>query len=489
MSVPLLDIAAIRALETALAASLPPGTLMERAGAAAARGLLRDRPIRTALVLCGPGNNGGDGYVLARHLRAAGCKVQVIAPAAPTTNDARRAATAWQAAGGTVFGDPGNLSMAADVVVDALFGIGLQRPLAAPWTDLLRSMTRMGRWRVALDVPSGLDADRGTWVGGVAGVPADVTITFLADKPGLHTAAGCDAAGQVQVETLGACPAAGEGALLGPDDFATLLRPRARDSHKGRFGDVAIIGGAAGMTGAAMLAARAALRLGAGRVYVGLLDARAPTWDSAAPELMLRDVAALPPTDVTVVGCGIGEDHTAKEAVGRALQRPGQLVLDADALNLSAADSGLRATVRARTAPVICTPHPLEAARLLGIDAVQVQADRIDAARALTRELGCWTVLKGAGTVIAAPSGAWWINPTGSAALATAGSGDVLAGMLGALVAQCDDVAAGVLGAVWLHGAAATGHGGDIGLVADEIAALAVAELVEMRRAGAFSRT
>jgi hydroxyethylthiazole kinase-like uncharacterized protein yjeF len=449
---------------------------MQRAGAAAAQWIARRWPLaRRVVIACGPGNNGGDGYVCATELRRLGRAVDCIALAPAATDGARAAARAWQQAGGAVL-DPeltDDAFAAAELIVDALFGIGLSRPLdgsAARWAAQMRGAAAPV---VALDVPSGLDADTGAWVGGVVGVQAAATISFLAAKPGLFTADGADAAGAVLLDPLGvASTQAPDGTLSDPDSFAALCAPRLRNTHKGRFGDVQVIGGAAGMVGAALIAARAALRLGAGRVYVRLLDRTVDgrvDLDPVTPELMFR----APPADapaVTVIGCGLGDGSEARTALGQALQAAQPCVLDADALNLIAVEPDGIARVCAAPALRVLTPHPLEAARLLGLGAQQVQRDRIGACCSLARAAGAWVVLKGAGTVIASPDAAWWINSTGSPALATAGSGDALAGMLGALLAQGFDAQSAVLGAVWLHGRAAEMTGADVGLLASEIA-------------------
>jgi hydroxyethylthiazole kinase-like uncharacterized protein yjeF len=260
-----------------------------------------------------------------------------------------------------------------------------------------------------------------------------------------------------------------------------LCAQRARNSHKGRFGDVRVIGGATGMSGAALLAGRAALRLGAGRVHVDLLDP-ALRVDPQAPELMLRNLPEMEaPETIAVVGCGLGVDAAGRAALSSALACNAPCVIDADGLNLLASDLQLRTQVGSRIAgTTILTPHPLEAARLLDIRGADVQADRLQAALALAREFNAWIVLKGAGTIVSG-EGRTWVNPTGSAALATAGSGDVLAGMIGALLAQGLDARCATLGAVWLHGKAADDYGADLGLVADEIAPRAAAALARLR--------
>jgi hydroxyethylthiazole kinase-like uncharacterized protein yjeF len=325
-------------------------------------------------------------------------------------------------------------------------------------------------------VPSGLDADTGAIVGpdGVA-VRASHTLTFIADKPGLHTADGCDHAGLVQVASLDIAPALyppPAAWLAGVDLFAARLRPRRQNSHKGSFGDVAILGGAQGMSGAAILAARTAALCGAGRVFAGFL-AEPPAYDPPHPEIMCRRAADLDLEHATLVaGPGLGSSGQARSMLSQVLAGTAPLVLDADALNMTAAGVDLRNALSRRTGALL-TPHPLEAARLLGCSAAQVQADRLAAARRLAAEFGAVVVLKGAGSVIARPDGLVVINATGSPALATAGTGDVLAGLCGALLAQRWPAWEAALAAVWLHGAAAellVDQGvGPVGLVASEL--------------------
>jgi hydroxyethylthiazole kinase-like uncharacterized protein yjeF len=477
----------VRAIERRATALLPPGTLMQRAGAAAARridGMLPDTAA-PVLVLCGPGNNGGDGFACAATLRAAGRAAICWAPQESSAGDARAARAAFVAAGGTVTGvlPDGPFQLA----VDAMFGIGLARPLAPPYLAPLDWLAAQPLPIVALDVPSGLDADRGAWVGGHAGVHADVTVTFLADKVGLHTLDGCDAAGRVEVESLGVEAGQPDGVpggirLLEADDLGAIGRPRRRNTHKGSFGDVWIVGGGAGTVGAVLLAARAALRLGAGRVFADCIGAPELRLDPIQPELMFRTLDDLKQADAIVVGCGLGQEPASAAALARVLQaRARVLVADADALNLIARDASLRRAFTATSCVRVITPHPLEAARLLGRDVAAVQADRVASARELAATNGAIAVLKGAGSVIADPAGSVWINASGSPALATPGSGDALSGMIGALAAQGDDPLAAVLAAVWLHGAAGDEHAADSGLAAGEIAALAARVLQRQR--------
>ncbi len=472
----------LREIERSAAQMLPAGTLMARAGRAAAAYIAQQHTgaASSVCIVCGPGNNGGDGFVVASELRARGHDVLcvLLGTAQPATTDALDAHARWTASGGRV--EPHvPLDGRFDVVVDALFGIGMSRPLAGEFLAAVEWMNRQALV-YAIDVPSGLDADTGAWVGGVDGVCAKATVTFIGDKPGLHTAHGVDAAGDVLVESIGVDTPASRGHLIGVDDLGTVRLPRRRDTHKGTYGNLVVVGGGRGMVGAALLAGRAALRLGAGRVYIDAIGAPEFRVDPACPELMFRPLSELDDLHAIVVGCGLGADADGHAAVSAVLARNVPLVADADALNLIAADAELQRRAIGRGAALVLTPHPLEAARLLGGTASSVQADRATAARRLAEHFNCIAVLKGAGTVIARPDGHYAINPTGSAALATAGTGDVLAGMIGALIAQGHDAWCSTQAAVWLHGRGAEGVG-DIGLLADEVAGRAVEELRRLR--------
>ena len=485
MGTPLLTVAELRAIEESAQQQLAAGELMLRAGRAAARAIdawAAERRL-SACIVAGPGNNGGDGFVVGLELMNRGHRVAcVLLAERPTTADANAAFERYRAAGGAVVHTLPDQRF--DVAVDAMFGIGLTRPLQGRFLEAVRWIAHTGHV-VALDVPSGLDADRGGWIGGIEGVRADTTITFIGDKPGLHTGAGCDAAGQVLVESIGVDAAPSGVSLTDPNDFDSITRRRRRDTHKGTFGSALIVGDGAGMVGAPLLAARAALRLGAGRVYIDCIGAPDVRLDPLQPELMFRAHAALAELDCIIVGCGLGTDAAARAALAWAVAQPTAIVVDADALNLMAGDATLCAALSARSAPTVLTPHPLEAARLLKSSVQQVQRDRLAAARALTREFQAIVLLKGAGTVIAEPkpNGRVVINPTGSPALATAGSGDVLAGMVGAVLAQKFDAWQATLAACWLHGEAVHGLG-DVGTVASDIAPRAASVLATLRERG-----
>ncbi|PWF43971.1 NAD(P)H-hydrate dehydratase [Massilia glaciei] len=485
---PLYSVAQIRDIETTALASLPPGSLMQRAGQSASElavKLVAHRQSPQVLVLAGPGNNGGDALEVAANLGQAGIAVTVLRLAGASTPPDSARALLRARAGGVRFAD----ALPADVdwalVVDGLFGIGLARALSGAARALACAVNEHDWPVLALDVPSGLDADTGALVGpdGVA-VRAGHTITFIGDKPGLHTGQGRDYAGAVTLAGLGVelpAQAPAEAQLNEVALFARYLHPRAQNSHKGSFGNVAVIGGARGMLGAPVLAARGALLAGAGRVFVATLD-RNPGLDMAQPELMFRDAAGYDPAGSTlVIGPGMGDSADALRLLHRAQGGAAPLVLDADALNLIAANPDLQLQLAQRTGATALTPHPLEAARLLGVTIAVIQGDRMAAARELAARLRCHVVLKGAGSVLARPDGMVVINPTGNPGLATAGTGDVLAGICGALLAQGWPGWEALLGAVWVHGAAAdrlVAQGvGPIGLTAGELPAAARAVL------------
>lgn len=487
---PLYTAAQLRELEMRGAAGLPEHTLMARAGAAAAQFLLEraahdgsfavERP---AWVAAGPGNNGGDALVLATRLRQAGIDVEVCMPMEVKADDARWALGEARAAGVPVSHVPPASLDAFGWVVDGLFGIGLARPLDGVFADMATRMSSRGRTHgrvLALDVPSGLDSDTGQIVGGGAAVRATDTVTFLGAKPGLYMTHGRDFAGTVTVAALGVdLPAADDVARLNaPSLFASHFPARAFASHKGTFGSLAVVGGDTGMCGAPILAARAALHTGAGKVHVAFVGKGAPSYDPPFPELMLHPPGALAfeTMDALAIGCGMGRGTQAVSSLTAAIACGAALLIDADALNLMSNDAALADSLAARGADRACvlTPHPLEAARLMGCDAAQVQQDRLGAARSLAARFGAVVVLKGAGTVIASPDGRIAVSPTGNAALAAGGTGDVLGGIVGALLAQGLPSYEAALAGVYLHGAAAdslTAAGaGPAGLTAGELA-------------------
>jgi ADP-dependent NAD(P)H-hydrate dehydratase / NAD(P)H-hydrate epimerase len=468
----------IRAIENWALSQTQRPALMERAGLAVAELVQQVAPVRArrVLVLAGPGNNGGDALIAARHLKSSWFDVRVVFSADPAklNPDAQAALNAWRESGGSTLGAiPGDWRW--DLAIDGLFGIGLARDIDPRYAQLVTALNASGRPAIAIDVPSGLDADTGV-IHGVA-VRAAHTLTFLGLKAGLFTLDGPDCAGEVHLDRLGLENAPlpeDHGFVLGEDTIVSALPPRPSNSHKGMFGDVGVLGGAPGMVGAALLAGRAALKLGAGRVLVGCLSGE-PAVDPVQPDLMLRradEVLARPELSCAVAGPGLGQSDLARELLARTLARDVPIVLDADALNLIAAHDALRKKVATRVAPTLITPHPAEAARLLATDVRQVQNDRIEAASALAQELSAHTVLKGSGSVCAAPDGRWWINTSGNPGLASAGMGDVLSGILGALLAQGATPERALLAGVHSHGLAAdelVAKGiGPVGLTASE---------------------
>lgn len=469
----------VRAIEAAAVAMKKPPQLMEQAGLAAAE-LARDLSGGTGksvLVLAGPGNNGGDAFVVARHLKKWYFKVTVVyaGDEEKLSPDAKAALGAWRKAGGKLTSSL-PASQPWGLVVDGLFGIGLERDVSGRYADWIAAINGMGVPILALDVPSGLHSDSGRVMG--CAVRASHTVTFIALKPGLLTLDGPDHCGELHLRTLdldaqSLRPATGF--LIGPEALSAALKPRRMNSHKGDYGSVGIIGGDHGMVGAALLAARAALKLGAGRIYVGLLARDAPLLDAEQPELMLRsadEVLKLKNLSCLAVGPGLGQMPDAAFYLGWALESDLPVVLDADALNLVSMDARIAALVKKRKAATLLTPHPAEAARLLGVATPDVQNDRVGAAIKLADEFNSLVVLKGAGSICAAPKGTWHINTSGNPGMASAGMGDVLTGIVAALLAQGVEPKPALLAAVYLHGAAAdkavAGGVGPVGLTATE---------------------
>lgn len=461
-----------------------PGTLlMERAGAgalAAALARFGAAARGRVVVVAGPGHNGGDGLVLARHARRLGARVTVVRVASrPPAGDAAWALARARAAGVPVEEPAAGelpsrlraLLAEADLAVDALLGTGARGaprgPLARAVEELRGWRARTGRPLLALDLPSGLDPDRGLPTEPC--VQADLTATFGALKQGLVAGPALAWVGALQLVPLGLprdCLPPPAAHLLDPQAAAARVPPVAVDAHKGRRGRVWVVGGARGMVGAAVLAARGALRGGAGLVHVAVPAGERPAVAAAVPEALTLGLpeadgapaaeawaalrSALAAADAVVMGPGLGRGpgavHLARAAWAE-LVRPG--VWDADALNaLAAGDPGPPG------GPRVLTPHPGEAARLLGATVDDVQADRLAAARALARRYGAVAVLKGPRTVVADPGGAAWVIPTGSPALATGGTGDVLAGLAGALLARGAPPLDAALAAAFLHGLA-----------------------------------
>ena len=486
MSLTILTADELQNLEMRAANQLGSDTLMKRAGAAAAELIMKrleDAGVeqRRVTLLVGPGNNGGDALACACELREKGAVVNVVLPGGrrPTSALALAQLERWTQAGGTTYDDP-YMTEKADCVVDGLFGTGLAKPITGDYLDAVLWFNERQALKVSLDIPSGLNPVTGHWTGSYPGCSADVTITFLCVKSGLYMCEGADAAGEIVLNELDVSVPLSPLSVIGTDEFPRVLRPRVKNSHKGDYGSVAVIGGTDGMIGASILAARAALISGAGRVTLECRAEHAPHVDMVYPEIMFATKPVnLEDFDAIVLGCGLGTSAEAKARVIEALNCQKPLILDADALNIIAADIKLQDMVLARRAPTVLTPHPGEAARLLRRDTAGVTADRVAACRELAVQTGAIVVLKGAGTVISMRSSRTWINPTGSPMLATGGSGDVLAGMIGAMFAQGYDMVESVLAAVYFHGLSAEGL--EAGFTAGEIAPNAMALVHDAR--------
>ncbi|MFM7377180.1 MAG: NAD(P)H-hydrate dehydratase [Erythrobacter sp.] len=427
----------MRAAEKALFdAGTSQSDLMETAAGGAAEWSRRIAAGRAVTVLCGPGNNGGDGYVIARRLREAGNAVTVIAPLAPATDVARAAKARWDGPVGTSGGAAG------EVFVDCLFGSGLARPLVPEHALLLRDLAARHRLRVAVDVPSGVASDTGVVLNDK--LPAfDVTLALGAWKFAHWSLPGRALMGQMRLVPIGIGAVEGAAQLIG----RPCLAAPAADSHKYRRGLLAIVAGA--MPGASLLAASAAQRAGAG--YVKLL---APAADLRTPPEVVTDTADLgealadPRIAAVLVGPGLGRDEAAGEALAAALRESRPLVLDADALML------LTPTMLREKRPILATPHDGELdtlCRKFGI----IADSRRDRALALARVSGMVVLAKGPDTCIAAPDGRLALAPPASSWLSVAGTGDVLAGIAASRMAIGRDPFAAACEAVWLHGEAA----------------------------------
>jgi hydroxyethylthiazole kinase-like uncharacterized protein yjeF len=440
---------------------------------------------RNVLVLAGPGNNGGDAFEVAALLKHWFYRVELVfaGDEHQLSKDALGALRKWRECGGNTYAAP-PAALRPDLVIDGLFGIGLARPLEGGYAELIAGINRLPCPKLALDIPSGINADTGAAMG--TALRATHTISFIALKPGLLTLDGPDHCGDIRVADLGLDVRAmleNKGATTGPELLQCVL-PRPHNFHKGKAGSVGVLGGAHGMLGAAVLAGRAALKLGAGKVFLGLLADHPPAVDYLQPELMLRTPRELLEAGMVTVfaaGPGMGTGKSAEQLLREVLDASVPLVLDADALNVVAASKTLQTRLPKRSAPCVLTPHPAEAARLLGCATAAVQADRVKAAIELAQRYRAIAVLKGNGSVIADPDGTWLINTSGNPGMASAGMGDVLTGMIASLLAQGAGARAATAAAVWLHGAAADAlarnGAGPIGISAGELIAPARALL------------
>src|SRR5450830_1072415 len=483
----LYSIAEIRHIENAAKAKLPSYTLMQRAGEACARlalSLVANEDEIHVLILAGPGNNGGDALEAAHYLSQFDLHVAVAlhADEAKQPDDARHALQRARESEVEFLdvADPGHLtSQRWTLVVDGLFGLGQTRPIAGKLRACVEYVNTLRCPVLAIDIASGMNADTGSVIGGTGcvAVRATHTLSFIGDKPGMHTCDGEDFSGDILLESLEieeSCFVTPHARLNELSLFSSALKPRAGNTHKGSYGDVIVVGGAHGMGGAPVLAARMAAHAGSGRVFIAFVD-DAPAYDSVHPELMMRQADRVEFSTATiVVGPGLGTSRHAHDVLSRALDAQGRIVIDADALNMIAAEPGLQHKLQDRAQHTsIITPHPLEAARLLDATTAEIQHDRPQAARLLARHFKSIAILKGAGTVIAFPDGEIVINTTGNPALSTAGTGDVLSGLCGALLAQGWPATQAALAAVWMHGKAADQlvdlGVGPVGLTASEV--------------------
>src|SRR6266571_4063943 len=471
----------------------PGHVLMERAGAGAAR-VLRERlrrPRGPVVVVCGRGNNGGDGFVVARHLRRARVPVEVWLAARPeeVRGDAARMLAAWRRARGAVraLATPADVEALARrlaraaAVVDALFGTGLNAPVAGVAAAVIAAINACGAPVLAVDIASGLSADTGAPLG--AAVRATVTATFGYPKVGQLMYPGVEHTGLLAVVDIGipreALAAVAPGTvLLESEEVGAHLPPRRRDAHKGDFGHVLVIAGSRGKTGAALLAAQAAARSGA-----GLTTLAVPATLQAVLEAQVREAMTAALADTGDGAAALADGAAVNALVAHVVRQcAAPLVLDADGLHAVAGS----AILRDRPGPTVVTPHPGEMARLQSGDTARVQADRLGAARAFARAERVVVVLKGARTIIASPDGATAICPTGNPGMASGGTGDVLSGVIGALLAQglaAYDAAA--LG-VFAHGAAGdavAARQGEVGLLASDLLAELPATLERLQAA------
>ncbi|HOW77550.1 MAG TPA: NAD(P)H-hydrate dehydratase [Candidatus Competibacteraceae bacterium] len=458
---------------------IPGYTLMNRAGEAAFQRLRQRWPnARRIAVICGGGNNGGDGYVVARLARQAGLEVQVLTLANPETlrGDAQ---TAWRDAGAAAVSiQPFNAVTlkGVDLLVDAILGTGLERPVSGAWREAIEVMNTHPADIFALDIPSGLHADTGAILG--VAIQAAATITFIGLKQGLFTGQGPACCGEINFADLGVPPDIYP--ALHPaswryagDDLPTLLPRRPRSAHKGHFGHVLVIGGELGMAGAARMAGEAAARCGAGLISIATRAAHAGLQAAVRPELMFHGIEQpddlaplLDRATVIAIGPGLGRSDWGRVMLHAALASDKPLVVDADGLNLLAIEPAFRENW-------ILTPHPGEAARLLKMTPVEVEADRFASVEDLALRYGGVAVLKGAGSLIASrEEGQVALCTAGNPGMASGGMGDVLTGVIAALVAQGLPLFAAAKAGVYLHGLAgdqAALAGGERGLLATDL--------------------
>jgi NAD(P)H-hydrate epimerase len=456
---------------------IPGLTLMERAGAAAFE-LLRARwpEARSITVLCGTGNNGGDGFVVARLARQAGLTVRLLqlGDSAKLRGDALASAERFCQAGGTI--EPyADLDFPVDLIVDAVLGTGLERPVSGPWAEALVAANRHPAPLLALDIPSGLHADSGRILG--CAIQAQATLSFIGLKQGMFTGEGpacCGAIAFADLQVPEAVYQAVEGSarLLRWQAFAERLKPRARSLHKGDCGHLLLVGGERGLLGAIRMAGEAALRTGAGLVSIATRPEHAALIASQRPELMCHGVAQpeellplLARADAVAVGPGLGQGPWGQRMLRRVLQCDLPLVVDADGLNLLAGEPE-------RRDGWVLTPHPGEAGRLLGCSAREIQSDRFGAVSRLRRRYGGVVLLKGAGTLISSDAEALTgLCHEGNPGMASGGMGDLLTGVIGSLIVQGESIEMAAEMGACLHGAAAdlAAGGGERGMLATDL--------------------
>ena len=478
---------------------IPGVVLMENAG----RGLVEEvvrawGPVagKKFVIFCGKGNNGGDGLVIARCLHNMGARVAVRLLSDDMKGDAGINLSAARNCGldvrvvGEDLGPESSAVRHADVVVDALFGTGLSQEVGQPYMGVIEMINAHAVRVVSVDMPSGVDSDKGRIMG--CAVRADMTVTFGLPKRGLYLYPGARMTGEVRVIDIGIPSSAVavaniKACLLTRQGIIGILPERTADSHKGTYGHLLIIAGSVGKTGAAVLAAQAAMRSGVGLVTVGVPESLNDIFEekltevmtvplpetkerSLAPEALDMILKELEGKTALALGPGISTSTGTAKLVSELLPRVDvPMLIDADGLNILAFDDG---PLKAVKAPAVLTPHPGEMGRLLGVLAREVQADRPDAALDLAGQYGMPVVLKGARTLIASPAGEFYINPTGNPGMATAGSGDVLTGIIGSFMAQGLSVLDAAKLGVYVHGMAgdlAAVEKGQVGLIAGDI--------------------
>jgi NAD(P)H-hydrate epimerase len=449
--------AQVRGLDASLIAAGTPGfELMQRAARATWRALVRQWPSASELsVLAGHGNNAGDGYLVAVLAQRAGWSVRVLAVGDPQRLQGDAALAHAEAVSENILIEPWTAQAELrGIVLDALLGTGLTGEVRVPYADAIAAINACGLPVAAVDIPSGLCADTGRVLG--AAVQADLTVTFIGLKQGLFTGDAADVVGDLVFNDLHADPQLVEAASVSARRLTTgnlpRLAPRTPTSHKGKFGHVLLIGGDRGLGGAILLSAQSALRSGAGMVSVATRSEHVGAALARIPEAMVLGTSSanqlmelLQKVSVLVVGPGLGQASWGRSLLSAAANAPLPQVWDADALNMLAEE---RVNL---PKDCVITPHPGEAARLLGISTAQVQADRPAAAHALSKKYTTVVVLKGAGSLIASPDGRLALCHQGHPAMATAGLGDVLAGLVGALLAQGMPAFDAACLAVWLH--------------------------------------